>query len=62
MPIVNRPAIISNNDDEHYEALVTRQTENDQNYDTSRSYASSSLGSPVVVQSEDGRPWTMAQW
>ena len=40
MPILNRLQLNFNNDDEHYEALVKRQTENDKNHDTSRNYAS----------------------
>ena len=48
----------SNNDDEHYEALVTKQTGNDKNYDTTRSYDSFSIRYTVVVQWEDGGPWT----
>ena len=39
-----------NNDDENCEALVNRQTRNDKNYETSRSYDSLSIGSTVVVQ------------
>ena len=58
MPTVNRPPINPSNDDEHYEALVNRQTRNDKIYDTSRRYASFSLGSTVVVQWEDGGPCT----
>ena len=41
-------------DDEHYEALVNRQTRNDKIYDTFRKYVSFSLGFTVVVQQEDG--------
>ena len=48
------PPINSNNNDEHYEALVNRQTKNEVNYDNSRSYATFSLGSSVVVHQEDG--------
>ena len=58
MLVVNRPPINSNNDDEYYEVLVNRQIRNDKIYDTSRIYASFSLGSTVVVQWEDGGPWT----
>ena len=36
--------------------LVNGQMKNDKNYDTSRSYASFSLGSTVAVQWEDGGP------
>ena len=54
MPIVNRLLINSNNDDEHYEALINRQTKTDKNYATSRRYVSFSLGLTVSVQCEDG--------
>ena len=57
MPIVNRPLINSNND-EHYKALVNRQTKNDKNNDTFRNYVSFSIGSTVVFQCDDGGPWT----
>ena len=59
MPIVNRPPINSINGDEHYEALVKRQTKNNKNNDTLRNYASFSMGSTVVAQYEGGG---MAQW
>ena len=36
MPIINRLLINSNNDDEHYKVLVTRQTRNDKNHETAR--------------------------
>ena len=49
MLIVNRPPINSKNDDEHYEALVNRQTRNDKIYDTSRSYAFFPLESTEVI-------------
>ena len=58
MLIINRLLINSNNDDEHYEVLVTRQTRNDNNYDTSRKYDSFSIRSTVAVQWEDGGQWT----
>ena len=63
MPIVNRPVINSNNsdqhkDDQHYEAVVKRQTKDDKNHDTFRNYASFPLGSTVVVQCKDGGQWT----
>ena len=38
--------------------LVNRKTKNDKNYDTSRSYASFSLGSNVAVKCKDGGPCT----
>ena len=41
---MNRLAINSNYDDKHYEVLVIRQTRNDKNYDTARSYDSFQRG------------------
>ena len=58
MPIINRLQINSNNVDEHNEVLVSRQTRNDKNYNTSRSCASFPIGSTVVVQWEAGGLWT----
>ena len=53
MPLVN-----SNNDDDHYEELVKRQVKNDKNHDASRNYASIQIGTVVMVQQDDGWPWT----
>ena len=50
MLIVNRLPINSNNDDEHCEALVFRENENDKNYASCKSNASFSLESTVAVQ------------
>ena len=58
MPTINRPLIGVNNNDEHYEALVKRQTKSDKNHDTSRNYALILIGSTVAVQWEDGGLWT----
>ena len=49
MPIIKKLPINSNNDDEHYEALVSRQTRSVKNYGTSRSYVTFSIGSTVVI-------------
>ena len=38
MLIINRIQINSDNDDDHYEALVKRQIGNDKNYDTATNY------------------------
>ena len=56
MPVINRLPINLDNDDEHYEALVNRETKNknDKKYDTVRNYVSFSIGSTLVVQQEDG--------
>ena len=57
MPIINRMPINTDNDDDHYEALLKRQTRNDENYDTARNYDLFSIGSTVAVQQEDGEMW-----
>ena len=49
MAIVNRPPINSNNDHEHYDVLVNRQTK--------MIRTSFSLGSTVVAHQKDGGPW-----
>ena len=54
MPISNRLLINLNNDEEYYNVLVKIQTKNDKSHDTSRNNVSFALGSPVVVQCEDG--------
>ena len=40
MPIISRLPISINNDEEHYELPVNRQTKNDKNQGTSRNYVS----------------------
>ena len=40
MPIISRPLIDLNNDDEYYEAVMKRQTKYDKYHDTPRMYAS----------------------
>ena len=50
MPIINRLPITLDNDGEHYDMLVNRQTRNDKKYDSASNYASFSIGSTIVVQ------------
>ena len=50
MPIISRPPVGVNNDEEHYEALVNRQTEDNKNQATPRNYVSIPTGYTVVVQ------------
>ena len=57
MLIINRP-LVGRDNDEHYAALIKRQTKDDRNQGTPRNYVSISLGSTVAVQWEDGGPWT----
>ena len=47
---ISRLPFNSNNGDEHYEALVKRQTKNDKNCDSFRNDSSFLLSSSVVVQ------------
>ena len=49
MLILSRLLISPNNDDEHYEALVKRQTKKDMSHDTPRNYDFIPIGSTVVV-------------
>ena len=56
MTILTRLSLNSNND-EHYEALINRQSKN-KNNDTSRNYAFIPTGSTLMVQCKDGGPWT----
>ena len=50
MSILNRLLVYSNNAGTHNGALVKRQTNNDKNQDTYKSYVSFLLVSTVVVQ------------
>ena len=54
MPIINRPLIGLNNNEDHFEVLMMRGTKYDKNHDTFRIYPPVPLGSTVVVQCEDG--------
>ena len=58
MPVMNRPSLHTNNDNEHHKVFTSRQDKNDQNNDTSKNLVSLPTGSTVVVQQEDGGPWT----
>ena len=58
MPIINRPPVNSNNDDEYCGTLVKRQTKMDKKHDTSRNNASIPLGSTAVIEHEDGGLWS----
>ena len=58
MPIISRLPVGVNNDDEHYEELENRQTKDDKNQGTPSKYVSIPMGCTVVVQHENGGPWT----
>ena len=58
MPVIKRLLMGIDNDDEHHKALIIRQTKNDKDKDTSKNFVSLPVGSTVVVQHEDGGPWT----
>ena len=54
---MHRKPINIDNDDEHHKSLTHRQSKNNQNNDTSKSFMSIPIGSTVVVQQEDGGLW-----
>ena len=58
MPIINRPLVGIDNNDEHQEMTIKRQTKNDKDKDTSKYFVSIPIGSTVAVQWEDKGPWT----
>ena len=58
MPAINRSPINEDNDEDHYEVLVARQCKTDKIYDTLREYNLIPIGSAIVVQWKDGKPWT----
>ena len=58
MPVMDRKPINIDNDDKHHKNLMHRQCKNDQDNDTSKIFMSIPIGSTVVVQQEDGGPWT----
>ena len=58
MPIIIRPAGNVNDDEEHFEALVNRQTKCYKNQGTPRNYVFVPTWSTVVIQHEDGGLWT----
>ena len=56
MPVLDHKPIGKDNDDEHHSKLIDRQYKN--NNGASPVFASIPIGSAVVVQQEDSRPWT----
>ena len=54
MPIINRPLVGTDNDDEHNRLKMKSQTKNDKDKETSKYFVSLPIGSTVVVQWEDG--------
>ena len=58
MPIINRPLVGVDNDDEHHKAIIKRQTKNCKDKDTSKNVVSIPIVSTVAVQWEDGALWT----
>ena len=58
MQIISRPLISVNNDKEHYEGLVNRQTKDDKNQGTPRNYVTILTWLAVVVLHEDEGLWT----
>ena len=58
IPRINKDQINFNADDEHCEALMTCQDKYIQGNDTNKDSFSLPIGLTVVVQCEDGGPWT----
>ena len=58
MPVINRPLVGTNNDDEDHKALIGRQSRKDKGKDTSIGFVSLPIGSTVAVQQEDRGLWT----
>ena len=56
MPVLEQKPIGEDYDDEHHSRLLERQHKN--NNDASPIFASIPIGSAIVVQQEDGGPWT----
>ena len=50
MPVMDRPPINIDNDDEHHQTSMHRQGKNDRANDTSKIFMSLPIGSTVVVQ------------
>ena len=57
LPIINRPPVVIDNDEEHHEVIIERQTKNGKDKDTSN-FVSIPIGSTAVIQWEDGGPST----
>ena len=58
MPIIIRPLVGIDNDEEHHEAIIKRQSKNDKEKHKSKYFVSIPIGSTVVVQEENWGPWT----
>ena len=56
--IISRAPVGINNDEEHYESLVNRQTRGDKNQGTPKNHISILTGSTIVFQCQDEGPWT----
>ena len=56
MPVLDCKPIVQDCDDDHHKKLIDQQQKD--NNDTSPVFACIPIGSAVVVQQEDGRPWT----
>ena len=56
MPVLDQKPVGEDYDDKHHSKLLDKQHKN--NDDASLIFASIPIGSAVVVQQKDGRPWT----
>ena len=58
MPIINRPPVGIDNDEEHHKARVKRQIKNEKDKDTPKPFMSIPIESIVAVQKEYQGPGT----
>ena len=58
VPVMDRPPINTDNDEEHHKALTNRQWRNYWGNDTFKNFVSLPIGSTVAFQWECGGPWT----
>ena len=58
MPLINRPPVSIDNDDEHRKVIIKKANKNDKDKDTLKIFVSLPMGCTVVVQQEDEGLWT----
>ena len=57
MPVISRPLVGIDSDDEHHKVIIKRQTKNEKDKDTSKNFVPLPTGSTVAVECEDGGLW-----
>ena len=58
MIIINGSPVGIDNDQEYYKAIIKKANKDDKSKGTPKMYVSIPIGFTVVVQQEDGGPWT----